>query len=415
MSKLKVYISSTYRDLVEIRTILRDFFNKQGSNHFELVKIMEHMYDDGTSAVALDVCLEEVEKCDVYIIILGKSAGSFPPNDTKLTYTHHEYLKAIDPSNKKPKKIFRFIDANYNEETCPNVASYNNLKNAITERGTAHEFKNLQEFKILYLEAFYTLTDRYTAHNALNLNRTSEISLFSANAFRPSPTSCSLFVYKANSQDKPEYFNYRLKELLNTQTTVTPKSFFVYLNVLNVVEGDTSVLYHFLLNCLKVLNIAIDHGVAFTTPTEITDYFYSKLAQCEIKNLVIPIKITPLEIHVKQFQNNLMSLLNHFDFTGNSKDIFVHFVICFDIPTLDDTIELYAQLKKDFNIQNHVTLNNINDYDIDMWLENSDYDVLTQMQFKEDFNANLVNRGLQLPQKLGIIELPFEETINNIP
>jgi hypothetical protein len=105
MPKQKVYISSTFRDLKEYRALLRDFFYKEIKQQFELCKIMEHMWDDGSQTPFVEECVREVKAADIYILILGNKVGSFPPNETR-TYTEIELDTAIE-GNKKIY-VFRF-------------------------------------------------------------------------------------------------------------------------------------------------------------------------------------------------------------------------------------------------------------------------------------------------------------------
>ena len=71
MSKWKVYISSTFRDLKDFRAELISLFQNQLKNNFELCEIMERMFDDGTYTPFVNDCVEAVIESDIYIIILG--------------------------------------------------------------------------------------------------------------------------------------------------------------------------------------------------------------------------------------------------------------------------------------------------------------------------------------------------------
>lgn len=111
MSKWKVYISSTFRDLKDYRGELITLFQNQLKNNFELCEIMERMFDDGTYTPYADDCVEAVLESDIYIIILGNKIGSFPPNDDR-TYTEIE----LDTAIANDKRVFclrleHFIEA----------------------------------------------------------------------------------------------------------------------------------------------------------------------------------------------------------------------------------------------------------------------------------------------------------------
>jgi hypothetical protein len=410
MSKLKVYISSTYKDLKDFRALLIDFFDKEGCNHFEKLRIMEHMYDTGDSKPFLTTCIEEVEKCDLYIIILGQNAGSFPPDDT-ITYTQHEYLTAVA----KKKKIFRFRFSGFNEAECDDITSYNNLKKEFAGKDV-HSFKDMDDFQIKYLKAFFVLTDRYTASQALNINRANELSRFQLEAMNGNPNSCSLFIYNATSQDRPNYYNYRLKEFFNNKTNLEPKLFFIDMNLFAAIPmKENQILSHFAIKCLSILNIDAKLKNHLQDISEIKTSFYTILSDAGINDLVIPLKVTTMELRSNVFSANLINLLKKF-YCGNEEEclgVRLHFVVCFEINELNDTVALYKDLKKEFNISDHVTLNNIEEYDIDRWIEYSDLAPNVQLNFKAKFLENLAKYNFTLPTKLQMIEVPLDETIKH--
>lgn len=101
MAKWKVYLSSTYKDLKDARSILINLFQKQLQSKFELTTIMEWMYDDGSQTPFQEDCKRAVENSHIYILLLGNEVGSYPPNETR-TYTEIE----LDTARNTDKKIF---------------------------------------------------------------------------------------------------------------------------------------------------------------------------------------------------------------------------------------------------------------------------------------------------------------------
>ncbi len=110
MSKWKVYISSTFKDLKEFRATLIHLFQKQLKASFELTEIMERMYDKGTYTPFVEDCIKAVKSCDVYIIILGNKIGSYPPDEER-TYTEIELETALSHN----KKVFCLRLENFDE------------------------------------------------------------------------------------------------------------------------------------------------------------------------------------------------------------------------------------------------------------------------------------------------------------
>lgn len=102
MAVPRVFISSTYYDLRHVRTAIREFVESLG---FEVVlsEQFDVFYRHGESAQTS--CLDEIKKCDMYILIIGTRYGSIFPNDT-LSITHREYREAIEAN----LPIFAFVD-----------------------------------------------------------------------------------------------------------------------------------------------------------------------------------------------------------------------------------------------------------------------------------------------------------------
>ena len=107
MSKRKVYISSTYRDLSSIRDKIKNLITDQNvlGNYYDVAYIMENMSIAGDSDTALNQCLKQVNDADVYILIIGSWYGSLTTHNGKeQSYTQHEY-DAVPKLNKK-KRIY---------------------------------------------------------------------------------------------------------------------------------------------------------------------------------------------------------------------------------------------------------------------------------------------------------------------
>ena len=78
------------------------FLTREG--YFELVRTMEYMMP-GSDQPILNECLDDVDKCDIYILIIGKRYGSIEQT-TNLSFTENEYNRA---SSTPGKIILSFI------------------------------------------------------------------------------------------------------------------------------------------------------------------------------------------------------------------------------------------------------------------------------------------------------------------
>ncbi|REG94349.1 DUF4062 domain-containing protein [Algoriphagus antarcticus] len=123
MAKWKVYISSTFRDLKDLRSELINLFQNQLKYSFELSAIMERMFDDASYTPFLDDCVQAVLSSDIYIIILGNKVGSFPPNEDR-TYTEIE----LDTALANDKRIFCLHLENFDEAEIDKKAKFSKNK-----------------------------------------------------------------------------------------------------------------------------------------------------------------------------------------------------------------------------------------------------------------------------------------------
>ncbi|MGP1994068.1 nSTAND1 domain-containing NTPase [Zobellia laminariae] len=152
MSKWKVYISSTFIDLKDFRAELINLFQNQLKNSFELNEIMERMFDDGTHTPFRDDCVDAVEKCDIYIIILGNRTGSFPPNEDR-TYTEIE----LDTAVSNDKQIFCLRLAEFDEDKIDNKSKHNELLSKFKGRPN-HKFNDSLTLKNVLFECLLPFT-----------------------------------------------------------------------------------------------------------------------------------------------------------------------------------------------------------------------------------------------------------------
>jgi hypothetical protein len=139
----KVYISSTYKDLVVYRDAIRDMFQFKGlQDDYSLVSMEGYVSENGKRAI--EVCLQDVRQADIYILILAKRYGSVV-EETGISYTEMEYNEAIKMAAQNPLyKIFVFWSKDENEKD--DFAATAGLDNAALENFYTKALNNNASF-----------------------------------------------------------------------------------------------------------------------------------------------------------------------------------------------------------------------------------------------------------------------------
>jgi hypothetical protein len=97
----KVFISSTYYDLKQIRSDLSDFI--ENSLGFQFLKSEHSSFPVNPDIDTIENCKEQVGNCDIMVLIIGGRYGYIPIGEKK-SVTNIEYLTA--KINHKPIYIF---------------------------------------------------------------------------------------------------------------------------------------------------------------------------------------------------------------------------------------------------------------------------------------------------------------------
>jgi len=103
MSAYSIYISSTYRNLIEDRTLLRTRLDQA-----QYTTVCMEKYPPALSVDIKDKCQNDVCKADIYVAIIGDSYGSIALGEDgqplEFSYTEYEYDAAV--TGKKKRLIF---------------------------------------------------------------------------------------------------------------------------------------------------------------------------------------------------------------------------------------------------------------------------------------------------------------------
>jgi glycosyltransferase involved in cell wall biosynthesis len=141
--KMKIFVSSTYDDLIDERKSVQDALHDIDIAHTS----MEYFVSD--SRRPLEYLYEQIDQCEALILILGWVYGSCPPGE-KVSYTELEYRYAV----LKGKDIFVFIKqkkylvpGSKFEVSPKKLKKLNKFKKALENNYLYSKFSSPQELK----------------------------------------------------------------------------------------------------------------------------------------------------------------------------------------------------------------------------------------------------------------------------
>jgi len=116
MATPRIFVSSTCYDLQEIRFQLRSFIQEYG--YEAVLSEFDDIFYDYDKHVQ-DSCLDEIPKCQLFILIIGNNYGSFyhkesSRNKVPDSVTLQEFRKALNHKINKHLFINKFVDYDYN-------------------------------------------------------------------------------------------------------------------------------------------------------------------------------------------------------------------------------------------------------------------------------------------------------------
>lgn len=146
---MKVFVSSTYDDLTEHRSVLERSLALSGIPY----NAMEHF--GSTTKTPLQTCLNAVSQSDVYVGILGTRYGGAPIGN-KLSFTEREYRTALA---KKMPMLLYLIDERTATVPARLVAAesdfqrqrLSSLKAVVRRRHTVSFFSTPEHLSVLVL------------------------------------------------------------------------------------------------------------------------------------------------------------------------------------------------------------------------------------------------------------------------
>jgi hypothetical protein len=208
----KLYISSTFRDLEDYRLEMLDtldFLEKEG--YFEIVTPMEKMMP-GSSQPPVEECLELLDTCHIYMLIIGKRYGGIADEVDGLSFTEREYNKAVS----RNKIILLFVadeEAQGLEEIAiDDKAKYDRFKDKVMKKHTTfvHPFLNPDHLSTQAVLALYKFSEKKMASKQevkFYCDRIPQYHLFMA---KKKKHRLNVFTMVCKRHDMPGYFSKRM-------------------------------------------------------------------------------------------------------------------------------------------------------------------------------------------------------------
>ena len=159
MAKPRVFVSSTYYDLKQIRSDLERFIQEQG---YDAVLNEKGHISYGSQEKLEEYCYKEIDQCDILVAIIGGRYGS-QSHESEYSVSNKELKKAFEVG----KQVYIFIDSALATEYRTYQINKDNkeMKYAAVDDVKVYEF----------LEEVYDLPKNNTIHN---FNSAQDITTF---------------------------------------------------------------------------------------------------------------------------------------------------------------------------------------------------------------------------------------------
>lgn len=106
-SKPRVFVSSTIYDFADLRSALKYWLNEMG---FEVFMSEYNDFKKDSSDNSYKACLNAIQECDYYILLIGSRVGGLFSDNPKISITQREYQEASQLfDDGKIKKMFTFV------------------------------------------------------------------------------------------------------------------------------------------------------------------------------------------------------------------------------------------------------------------------------------------------------------------
>ncbi|WP_260260753.1 DUF4062 domain-containing protein [Vibrio intestinalis] len=149
MAKPRIFVSSTYYDLKQVRTDLERFIVEQG---YDAVLNEKGHISYGSQEKLEEYCYKEIDQCDILVSIIGGRYGS-QSHESEYSVSNKELKKALDTG----KQVYIFVD----HAVATEYRTFEVNKGVSGVRYAAVDDVKVYEF----LEEVYDLPKNNTIHN----------------------------------------------------------------------------------------------------------------------------------------------------------------------------------------------------------------------------------------------------------
>ncbi|WP_316808594.1 hypothetical protein [Pedobacter agri] len=417
---IKIFISSSIK-FVGLRDSIRLFFDKKnkiynGRIFFETVVCED--FDNHIAGGSQNKYNDSIKECQYMLLFYSNRVGIYTREEFAVSTAGHiktyiyklpDDISSTSIADADSVKQFSAIlmGLNYFQEEAENVDQllnkfYHAVESKVIVDLVANPVMNVQSFlsKKLY-----------------RINREDPIAYFNANLKNNKEKSCTLFFYKAKKRDQPNYYNYRLDEMLNQDQSKLTTSF-KYIDLNRIFQPDEDVdkwLIRFLDEFNNVFDSKLNLASNYASSGEFITAFYDLLKCNDTCNLILPFRLVgQLELNDPFLVKNIIDFLKLFDFKkNNGNGIFLHFVFNLDIDEEKETL-FYNEVKNEFNVQDYTTLKGINKRDFDQWAELYTDNGFEQEELVDKIIEALKSFNNPLPTQMAYVERAVQKVITNL-
>jgi len=246
MAKPRIFISSTYFDLKQVRSDLERFINEQG---YDAVLNEKGHISYGSQEKLEEYCYKEIVQCDILVSIIGGRYGS-QSHESEHSVSNKELKKALEEG----KQVYIFIDSAVATE-------YRTYQ--VNKANKEMNYASVDDVKVYeFLEEVYDLPKNNTIHN---FNSAQDITTFLKEQW------AGLFQRLLNDESKKKEVNL-INKLASTSETLNSLVEFL----IEEKNNGESAVSNILMNNHPIFNDIQQKGkvgfrVFFETADELSD------------------------------------------------------------------------------------------------------------------------------------------------
>ena len=106
LSRPRIFISSTIYDFRDLRSALKYWLEQMD---FEIMLSEENDFTKPLDVSSYEACLQAIDTCDYFILLIGARVGGFYDRKNKITITRMEYRRAYECLQKGSLKLLTFV------------------------------------------------------------------------------------------------------------------------------------------------------------------------------------------------------------------------------------------------------------------------------------------------------------------